>query len=747
MKKQFSIALLGVIAMHGASAGSFTPLGKPSTYDAGIRCAVPQWSVADFNRDGRRDVVLGLTASSNFTSAATTGELMIWNGQADGSLKEQTALSFTGSVTSAYGYTRVIAGDLNGDGVPDIFVADQGIDTYANGVPVGPWLGATPKMALSNGTALVDRSNTLSTLPLLFAHSAAIADINRDGNLDLYIGSISAGTDRTSYLLINDGRGNFTRNQSRLPTRLTVSGSSPLTPQTDGSQLSEGDQFTGSIFVDHNNDGAPDLIVLPSNSTSYGLILTNDGAGDFSKSTPLKLPAGLYGAGWTKFKTNPDNSVTITQGPGTVFLDAVAIDINSDGYQDLIVVETIVDPLTGIYYRGGKLQILINQRGAGFVDETASRGAPGFDTTINYDSYHGTLTVADVNGDGYPDIVAVRVAPSFYETHVFLNDGKGKFQRATVTGLPTTGFLVPISRVDEPIRIAHFNTVNRRLVPWAGSQILACDLAVQVYQYSDAPLIAGTGLWWHPAESGWGINFNQQGNTLFGTLFTYDQAGKPLWLVMSNGQRQQDGNTFLGDLFQTTGPAFNATPFTPITAANVTKVGSMSVAFSSPTSANLGYSFNGVTVSKAIQPQVFGTRSAPCLAAQSTRTALTNFQDLWWNPAESGWGVNIAHQDNTLFATLFTYDATGKALWLVMSAGVKQTDGSYLGDLFQSTGSAFNAQPFTPIGSTNIARVGTMRFRFNDGVSGTLDYSINGVSVSKSIVRQEFSAPLPACSS
>ena len=25
-------------------------------------------------------------------------------------------------------------------------------------------------------------------------------------------------------------------------------------------------------------------------------------------------------------------------------------------------------------------------------------------------------------------------------------------------------------------------------------------------------------------------------------------------------------------------------------------------------------------------------------------------QDLWWNPAESGWGINLAHQDDTVFA-------------------------------------------------------------------------------------------------
>ena len=44
-----------------------------------------------------------------------------------------------------------------------------------------------------------------------------------------------------------------------------------------------------------------------------------------------------------------------------------------------------------------------------------------------------------------------------------------------------------------------------------------------------------TALWWNPSENGWGINFNHQGNILFGTLYTYDSSGQPLWLVMSDG--------------------------------------------------------------------------------------------------------------------------------------------------------------------------------------------------------------------
>jgi hypothetical protein len=255
-----------------------------------------------------------------------------------------------------------------------------------------------------------------------------------------------------------------------------------------------------------------------------------------------------------------------------------------------------------------------------------------------------------------------------------------------------------------------------------------------------------TGLWWNPAESGWGINLTHQGTIIFATLFTYDARGDPMWLVMSNGASQPDGRTFSGDLYQTTGPPFNANPFTPIGASNISKVGEMTLSFSSASSGTLVYSVNGTQVSKIIQPQIYGSHAALCQPTRASLQPTTNYQALWWNAAESGWGVNLTHQDNILFATLFAYDASGKGMWLVMSNGSRQTDGSYLGDLYKTTGPAFNAVPFNPIGPANLTKTGTMQLRFKDGETGALAYSVNGVNVTKAISRQVFSSPMTGCS-
>lgn len=245
-----------------------------------------------------------------------------------------------------------------------------------------------------------------------------------------------------------------------------------------------------------------------------------------------------------------------------------------------------------------------------------------------------------------------------------------------------------------------------------------------------------TALWWNAAESGWGLNVNHQGNKIFATLFTYDASG-PMWLVMSDGQRQADGS-YAGALYRTTGPAFNAVPFT---AASVTSVGTMRLAFSGSDNASLTYTVDGTTVSKSLTRQAFGT-VANCSWSAFDRSFAQNYQDLWFNPAEPGWGVNITHQDSTIFATLFTYEANGRGLWLVMSAGAANSSGGFSGPLYRTAGPVFNTTPWTP---TSVTQVGTMTFTPTDGNAATLTYSYNNVNVTKQVQRQVFGAVRPLC--
>jgi hypothetical protein len=172
----------------------------------------------------------------------------------------------------------------------------------------------------------------------------------------------------------------------------------------------------------------------------------------------------------------------------------------------------------------------------------------------------------------------------------------------------------------------------------------------------------------------------------------------------------------------------------------------MTVSFSGD-SASLEYTVDGVAVGKTIRKQVFGARAATCRSTTADRASLANYQDLWWNAAESGWGMNLTQQGDIVFAAIFTYDSRGLPLWLVAPAATRQADGSFEGALYMTHGPAFDATPFTPIPPDNVTPVGTLQLRFTDGAHGTLAYSVNGVGVVKAITRQVFSSPVPACAS
>jgi len=221
------------------------------------------------------------------------------------------------------------------------------------------------------------------------------------------------------------------------------------------------------------------------------------------------------------------------------------------------------------------------------------------------------------------------------------------------------------------------------------------------------------------------------------TLFTYDTDGSPLWLIMSNGARQPDGS-FVGDLLRATGPVFSAQPWGPFT---LQTVGTMKFTFASKTSAVMTYSVNGVQVIKNITPQEFATRP-DCDWSDFDRTYAFNYTDLWWTASEPGWGINLEHQRNIIFGTLFTYDADNKPRWYVLSRGVRTSSGLYSGELYRTAGPPFNASPWVPATSQ---QVGSMTLRFTNGNLASLTYSVDGVAVVKTITRQAFASPHVQC--
>jgi len=129
--------------------------------------------------------------------------------------------------------------------------------------------------------------------------------------------------------------------------------------------------------------------------------------------------------------------------------------------------------------------------------------------------------------------------------------------------------------------------------------------------------------------------------------------------------------------------------------------------------------------------------AAFALPARAT-TYSTDFTDLWFNPAESGWGVNVIQQYNTIFATLFVYGANNAAQWFVAPDVEPSPAGSqtvFTGQLFLTNGPFFGATAFDP-NSVGKLVVGNITFTFDSATTGTLTYTVNGAPVTKRIQRQ-----------
>jgi len=332
------------------------------------------------------------------------------------------------------------------------------------------------------------------------------------------------------------------------------------------------------------------------------------------------------------------------------------------------------------------------------------------------------------------------VAPDFIIPNHFISTGPGSvtYSSSTISyaALPTDG-------------------TNALYVGGTVAPNVATNFAGMSASVQPASALNFQGIWWAaPAntESGWGINFAHQGDTIFATWFTYDLTGRGTWFVMT--AHKTGPNTYQGEFFETTGPAFDAVPFLP-SAVLATSVGTGTLAFSDANNGNFTYSImkgGGVNQSKAITRQVFGPLPTCTFGTQPNLALATNYQDLWWKaPAasESGWGINFNHEGDTIFATWFTYDHAGLPLWLVVTA-TKTTTGVYSGDLFRTTGPPFNAMPFNPA-LVVATKVGTATFTFTDGNNATFAYTVQladmmtPVTQMKSITREIFSPPGTTC--
>ncbi len=263
-------------------------------------------------------------------------------------------------------YAKAVAvADVNNDGKPDVVVANCAPSGSSNCYQRHGVVG----VLLGNGDGTFQPAKTHSSGGYVVT-SVAVGDVNGDGRPDLVVASWCAdstcakGTFTLSVLLGN-GDGTF----------------------HSGATYSSGGTHTESVAVaDVNGDGKLDIVATNGDSGTVAVLLGN-GDGTFQ---PV---------------------VTYDSGGSTPFSVAVA-DVNGDGKPDLVVTNSFSDT----------------------VGVLLGNGDGTFQAVVTYDSggsYPFQVAVADVNGDGKPDLaVTYYLGVIGHTVGVLLGNGDGTFQAA-----------------------------------------------------------------------------------------------------------------------------------------------------------------------------------------------------------------------------------------------------------------------------------------------------------------------------
>ncbi len=271
---------------------------------------------------------------------------------------------------------------------------------------------------------------------------------------------------------------------------------------------------------------------------------------------------------------------------------------------------------------------------------------------------------------------------------------------------------------------AHLNRNMPARIRLAGMTQVIGGAADSVHvSYTTPPTSSYQGLWLNPNEPGWGMTIAQHNSTILAALGSYDQAGHAIWYAAGC---PISGNSCTGDIYQFSGGTSPALPWNG--AGNVAaRVGTGTLTFADANNGTLNVTINGAFSSKPVTRTIF---------ANGTTLPTVDYTDLWSNPNEPGWAVSLTQEFGAIVAIWFAYDANGKPIWYVASSCPVSGNGCS-GDLYQVTGGSPLTAAWNGL-SIVVAKVGVVTFAFTDANSGSMSYSINGMTGNRVVTRLGF---------
>ena len=199
-----ALVLVAVTSADAAAqvlAPYYTPL-PVDVIDPSYRPHANISEAADLDGDGNEDLVLlGFTFPTSDVTAANyrpqPGRVFLGDG--DGGFRRAPAELFPVDTLNTVTPRKAPFGDLNGDGLPDMFIAGHGWDAE-------PFPGEQNRLYLSRpGGGWRDATSELPRLSD-FSHSAAIGDIRGQGIPDILVGNYGGDPENVlPYVLLNNG--------------------------------------------------------------------------------------------------------------------------------------------------------------------------------------------------------------------------------------------------------------------------------------------------------------------------------------------------------------------------------------------------------------------------------------------------------------------------------------------------------------------------------------------------------------
>lgn len=283
---------------------------------------------------------------------------------------DQTGIRFTNTITTTdsenvltnryiYNGAGVAVGDIDNDGLPDIFFAGNMVSSrlYHN----------------KGSFKFEDITDRAGVKTKTWASGATMVDINNDGYLDIYV-SVSGppdskATDRANLLFINNRNGTFTEAAARYG-------------------IADTGFTTQAAFFDYNGDGCLDLFLLNNSPHDFSRGVANQ-PGAQRPTTP-----GSHNVLYRNSCNGTFTDVTAEAGINEIGfgLGVVIADVNGDGRPD-IYISNDIQPNDVLYINNG--------------DGTFTNAAAA---ALKHTSFSGMgVDIADFNDDGWPDIAQVEM--------------------------------------------------------------------------------------------------------------------------------------------------------------------------------------------------------------------------------------------------------------------------------------------------------------------------------------------------